>query len=75
MIKQGFAERRHEAIEPASPLPVWEGASHSTHKQKHLFPEAAWGSTSSQRVPDCYTKDNNLMGLKLNVQIEVAYGI
>ena len=23
MIAQGFAERRHEAAEPASPLPVW----------------------------------------------------
>lgn len=40
---QGFAQKRHEA----SPLPIWEGASHYTQKEMHLFPEAAWGRKSS----------------------------
>ena len=31
MIAQGFAERKHEAAEPASPLPVWGGGGSGGH--------------------------------------------
>lgn len=47
MIAQDSAEKGCEAAEPASPPPVWEGASHYTEKEMHLFPEAVWGRKSS----------------------------